>query len=211
MKSLLTLFLISLLLGSCKKEEFNTQINISLNSGIRTLKTSPTPILITSTLVDMNKEYKKVIQTIYTDSFGRYSNTINIKKPGNREFYKIEPEETLWILPLYEPQNLTAGFENNIVFDIAPKWRKFIYLTDSSGIFKPEQIHSLHNRSRNYAGILYNIDSFPKNSRQEYLITAPSDSYISVILSLRNIDTKKLEIRNYKYNANNHNTIWINF
>ncbi len=59
MKSLLSLFLVILLFGSCKKEEFNTPINISLNSGIRILKTPPTRVLITSYSVDMNKEYKK--------------------------------------------------------------------------------------------------------------------------------------------------------
>jgi hypothetical protein len=209
MKSLLTLFLITLLLGSCKKEEFNTQINISLNSGIRILKTPPTRVLITSYSVDMNKEYKKVIHTLYTDSLGRYSNVIKVKKPSNKEYYKIELEESMWILPNSGPQEFTAGFENNIDFRIIPKWLIQVRLRDSSGLYKPEQLISTHNLSTNYAGILYNIDLFPEFSTQTYAVTAPSDSYITVTLSLRKKLNNQLETRQFKYNTNNSNTIWI--
>ena len=209
MKSILTLFGVILLFVSCKKEEFNTPINIYLNSGIRILKTPPTRVLITSYSVDMNKEYKKVIHTLYTDSFGRYSNSIKVKKPGNKEYYKIELEESMWILPNSGPQAFTAGFENNIDFRITPKWLIQIRLKDSSGLYKPEQLLSTHNLSTNYTGILYNIDSFLTFSTQNYNVTAPSDSYITVTLSLRKKMNNQLETRQFKYNANNSNSIWI--
>jgi len=39
-------------------------------------------------------------------------------KPKKKEFYKIEVEENLWIVPLWEPQEITAGFVNNVKYRV---------------------------------------------------------------------------------------------
>lgn len=211
MKSILKIFIVLSLLYGCKKEEFKTKILIQFDSGFRNLKVEPTPILITSYFVDMNKEYRKVLHTIYTDSFGNYQNTIQVKKPGKKEFYKIEMEESLWLLPLNSSQEFTAGFENEITFRVLPKWRNFIVLNDTSGKFKPYGLSIKHNLSTNYQGINYQIKDFPALSNQSYLMTAPTDAFITVNLSLININNNKAESKTYKFNSNTSNNIWVNF
>lgn len=211
MKLILSLILMVVIFNGCKREEFNTQINFSLDSGIPTLKTAPTAVLITKSFIDMNKVYRHVVKTIYTDSFGNLSTSVKLLKPKKKEFYKIEVEENLWIVPLWEPQEITAGFVNTIKYRVAPKWRKYVNLEDLSGKYLPKYMLAINNLSRDYAGISYPIDSFAQFSNSRYMITAPSDSYITVYLNLIDRATKKPDNRKYKFNANTSNNIWIRF
>lgn len=194
MKLILSLILTVVIFNGCKREEFNTQINFSLDSDIPVLKTAPTAVLITKSFIDMNKVYRHVVKTIYTDSFGNFSTSVKLLKPKKKEFYKIEVEESIWFKPLSEPQELTAGFVNNINYRVVPKWRKYVNLEDSSGKYLPYNMLVINNLSRDYAGIIYRIDSFPQFSSNRYMITAPSDSYITVYLNLIDRTTKNLII-----------------
>ncbi len=207
-----TCFLSIILIVGCKREESDTFIIASLDPGIPEVLLLPCPLLVSRHTVDGNKEVKTTVLTLYTDSFGKINQRFNLTKPRRKEFYEIEPLETMWQLPVGDASMpLTAGIENNITFTVKPKWRYYVYLVDSSGKYEPIHFGCLHTMSKNYVGINKTFDSFPQFGTQSITVSAPSYSFINVYVSLRDRGSSKIIERKWTFNSMPVRSLWIKF
>lgn len=195
----------------CKRESFDTLVNISLVSGINKLSVLPCEVLIYRRKVEDNLLNSWVfINTITTDSLGNTSQWLSLRKPKKNEFYTAELIESKWQLPISGKIVIKAGIQNDIGFRIKPKWLHQIILEDSSGKFELKFFKCHNSQTLNFYQT-QKFDSFPLNGLELIYGSAPSYSHIFITLLLRSRATKnQIEIKKI-YDSESKNNIWIKF
>jgi len=104
---ILIYFALIIVMAGCKRESFDTVVNISLVSGIKRLKVNPCKVLIWRQVVEDNLLFSKAfIDTIYTDSFGMVSKLMSLSKPRKNEYYYAELIESKWQVPKKESDSV---------------------------------------------------------------------------------------------------------
>lgn len=213
-KSLLKIYFYSIFLFiffGCKREEFDTSIIASMNSGIKKDLVMPCPIVIYKHSVKHSKVHKDYVTTIYTDSFGSINKHFDLTNPKNKEYYTAELLESLWQLPTDNEKVIKAGFENNLVFNVKPKWRHLVYLIDSSGIYQPCPFVCTNSLTKNYTIEKNYFKIFPKYGTEIMVISAPSFSHIFITLNLFDPVKERRITMNKVYNSETTGDIWIKF
>ncbi len=195
----------------CKRESFDTFVNVSLVSGIQKLKVLPCKVLIYRNMVEDNLlQNRAFIDTITTDSFGNSSRWLTLLKPKKNEFYSAELIESKWQLPISGEILFKAGIKNDIGFGIKPKWLHKILLEDSSGEFKLKFFQCHNSQTLNYYQT-QKFDSFPLKGLELIVGSAPSYSHVFITLQLESRLTKKtIEIKK-TYDSEQNKFIWVKF
>jgi hypothetical protein len=205
------IILFSILLIGCRREKFDTLINIKLVSGISKLKVNPCKVLVIFHRSKDGLPYTSaVLDTLITDSFGNCSKIVKLAKPQKNEYYNLVLLETKWQLPIGEEHRIKPEIENNVGLGIKPKWRRSITLEDSSGKYELD-FYQCHNSLTKTFYEIQKYDSFPKLGQQFLFSSAPSYSHIFIKLTLHSRKTKEARIIEKIYDSEKYNNIWIKF
>ncbi|MFT4876813.1 MAG: hypothetical protein ACI9AU_000868 [Bacteroidia bacterium] len=200
------------LCSSCEYERFETELNVSMKSRIANLDVRPTPLAINVKNVDDNliSSSYSLLDTIYTDEFGNFNKTIELGKLAKNYYYELNLPETKWVLPLESTAGIRSGIVNNIVFNIEPKWRHDVRLTDTSGRYKVDELFIYNSKTKNYYQFERSIDISPFGNLS-IITSAPSYSFIFITLRLIDRITNERATKEIIINAEEVNEIWINY
>ncbi|NUM31344.1 MAG: hypothetical protein HUU47_03350 [Bacteroidetes bacterium] len=204
------LILLSLFLG-CRYDNFDTEINVKLISGIKYLKVNPCKVVIYHTKTEWGEPSGYApIDTITTDSFGNGSKFVKLFKLKKNEYFAAVLLESKWQFPWDNERRVIPEIKNTFGYGIYPKWRRTITLEDSSGKYQMdtyEYYHSLSTNNREYI----HYDSLKKFNQQFLYQSAPSYSHIFITLYLHSRNTKEKKIFKYIFDANKYYDIWIKY
>ncbi|MBR9860480.1 hypothetical protein GYB22_06965 [bacterium] len=214
-KWLLLLTIPFVLLLGCETENFDTNLDITLSAGLNSPLMTPCPVVIKRLSYDHSRVTgSSVIDTVYTDSFGRYSWWLKLPNPGNPAkgvYYQAQILESKWELPIAgaRTEEIIAGIDNSIFFRVIPKWRHDIVVKDSSGDFEFREISIYNTETLNYYQT-ETIESFSPNSSKLIIASAPSHSHLFVTVRGISRSTGEYVFIEKIYDSDKNKNIWIN-
>jgi hypothetical protein len=212
MNKLVYIFLFSVILAGCEYERFETELNVKLDSRINNLSVTPTPLAILRRSIEDNliSSSYGLIDTIYTDEFGNFNQTIKLGKLSKNYFYQLKLPETLWALPYTQTAEIRSGIVNNVTFKIEPKWRHDITFNDSSGNYKMSNYFISNSKSKDFSQFKRFADG---ESHDQYTVisSAPRYSFMFVTLNLIDKNGDNHIKKEYTFNAEEIEDVWINF
>ncbi len=212
MNKLVYVFLFSVILAGCEYERFETELNVRLDSRISNLEVKSTPLAILRRSIEDNiiSSSYGLIDTLYTDEFGNFNETIKLGKLPKNYFYQLKLPETLWALPYTQTTEIRAGIINNVVFNIEPKWRHDVTFIDSSGNYKLNTYFIRNSKSKDFSQFKRFADG---ESQDQYTVisSAPRYSFLFVTVNLVDKNGNNHIKKEYTFNAEEIDDVWINY